>query len=103
MVVAAGTKTASWKRLWKRWPSKFESGLPHACRPPLGHLGGATESVSHPHLLDRAAEDIEQARAADKVCEALGARDRNVQPRSEERRVGKEWRSRGWTGCERQE
>jgi hypothetical protein len=45
MAVAAGAKTASWKRFWKRWPSKFGSGLPHACRPSLGHLGGATESI----------------------------------------------------------
>jgi hypothetical protein len=38
----------------------------------LGYLGGATESISHPHLLDRAAADIEQTRVADKVCEAAG-------------------------------
>jgi hypothetical protein len=29
-VVAADTKTASWKRFWKRRLSKFESGLPNA-------------------------------------------------------------------------
>src|SRR5438046_216353 len=44
-----------------------------------GELGEAAERVREPHLLDRPAARVEQARARDEVGQALRARDRHVQ------------------------
>jgi hypothetical protein len=43
------------------------------------NLDEPAERVHEPHLVDRVAADVDQARAADQVREALRARDRDVQ------------------------